>query len=264
MKRFLLLILICNLLFIGSSVADEPPIITFEQVKSGEYYGETVRMNAIAIEITPYYNLRYLWAIERSDGEFEIVDNSESRWSITEEEYEHASSKVKAAIDNQEPFLLTVNLSNKGLPLVQSYSLVNNEVLFDFEEYVAPCLVGLGIISIMMIIAKIIDTSIQVKKHRLDDERERVVKTKFVDSSHTSTITSQTSLGSAIGRAVVGGMVAGTLGSVVGASTAKQKHTTHEKHSTTFMVYYKNGCNVVKTVDNSSAEYKLYMEKLEI
>ena len=258
------MILICNLLFIGSSVADEPPIITFEQVKSGEYYGETVRMNAIAIEITPYYNLRYLWAIERSDGEFEIVDNSESRWSITEEEYEHASSKVKAAIDNQEPFLLTVNLSNKGLPLVQSYSLVNNDVLFDFEEYVAPCLVGLGIISIMMIIAKIIDTSIQVKKHRLDDERERVVKTKFVDSSHTSTITSQTSLGSAIGRAVVGGMVAGTLGSVVGASTAKQKHTTHEKHSTTFMVYYKNGCNVVKTVDNSSAEYKLYMEKLEI
>lgn len=264
MKRFLLLILICNLLFIGSSVADEPPIITFEQVKSGEYYGETVRMNAIAIEITPYYNLRYLWAIERSDGEFEIVDNSESRWSITEEEYEHASSEVKAAIDNQEPFLLTVNLSNKGLPLVQSYSLVNNEVLFDFEEYVAPCLVGLGIISIMMIIAKIIDTSIQVKKHRLDDERERVVKTKFVDSSHTSTITSQTSLGSAIGRAVVGGMVAGTLGSVVGASAAKQKHTTHEKHSTTFMVYYKNGCNVVKTVDNSSAEYKLYMGKLEI
>lgn len=264
MKRFLLLILICSLLFIGSSVADEPPIITFEQVKSGEYYGETVRMNAIAIEITPYYNLRYLWAIERSDGEFEIVDNSESRWSITEEEYEHASSKVKAAIDNQEPFLLTVNLSNKGLPLVQSYSLVNNEVLFDFEEYVAPCLVGLCIISIMMIIAKIIDTSIQAKKHRLDDERERVIKTKFVDSSHTSTITSQTSLGSAIGRAVVGGMVAGTLGSVVGASTAKQRHTTHEKHSTTFMVYYKNGCNVVKTVDNSSAEYKLYMEKLEI
>ena len=91
-----------------------------------------------------------------------------------------------------------------------------------------------------------------------------IVKTKFIDSSHTATSTSRTSTSSAIGRAAVGSMIAGPVGAVVGASTAKQRHTVNEHHTTTFMVYYSDGTHRHETVENNSSKYNLYMSKLEL
>lgn len=90
-------------------------------------------------------------------------------------------------------------------------------------------------------------------------EKERTVKTTIVDSSHT--VTSRTSTGSAVGRAVVGGAIFGGIGALVGATTAKQKSI--EKHSTTFLVYYNDGNRTHKTVKNGSELYEIYMSRLE-
>ena len=79
-----------------------------------------------------------------------------------------------------------------------------------------------------------------------------IVKTKIIDTL------GKKSTSSAAMRGVVGGAVAGGVGAVVGASTAK------ENRSTTFLILYKNGKRVTKTVPNSSAEYQKYIKYLDI
>lgn len=101
-------------------------------------------------------------------------------------------------------------------------------------------------------------TAAQYEKMMEKDPYE-IVKTKIVDSSHTSS--NQVSTGSAVGRAVVGNALFGGVGAVVGASTAKRK--TKEHHTTTFLVYYDNGTTLHKTVENGTPLYEKYMAKLE-
>ena len=88
----------------------------------------------------------------------------------------------------------------------------------------------------------------------------KIIKTKIVDSSHTATTKMDT--GSVIGRAIIGGAIAGGVGAIIGASTGKDKVV--EKHQTTFIVYYEGGLTVVKTVDNGSKEYNKLIQKVEV
>lgn len=78
-----------------------------------------------------------------------------------------------------------------------------------------------------------------------------IVKTKIIDAY------GKTSTASAAARGTVGGIVAGPVGSIVGASTAKSKR------STTFLVIYKNGRKVTRTVPNNSLEYQKYIKYLD-
>lgn len=78
-----------------------------------------------------------------------------------------------------------------------------------------------------------------------------IVKTKIIDAY------GKTSAASAAARGTVGGIVAGPIGSVVGASTAKSKR------STTFLILYKNGKKVTRTVPNNSLEYQKYIKYLD-
>lgn len=94
----------------------------------------------------------------------------------------------------------------------------------------------------------------------MEKDPYEIVKTKIIDTSHTSS--DQVSTGSVVGRAVVGNALFGGVGAVVGASTAKKK--TKEHHTTTFMVYYDNGMTQHKTVENGSKLYEKYMAKLEV
>lgn len=98
----------------------------------------------------------------------------------------------------------------------------------------------------------------------LKKETQTVVKTIFIDSSHTATVTQSPRTGSAIGRAVIGGAVAGPVGAFIGAGTAKQKGTVDESHQTTFMVWYIDGHREHKTVSNGTKLYNLYMSRLDL
>lgn len=97
-------------------------------------------------------------------------------------------------------------------------------------------------------------------------ERDNVIKTRFLDQNVTSSVTSSKTRGDSIGRAIVGGVVAGPAGTIIGAGTGKKKttYTTAQHSSTTFLVYYKDGSQSIKTVDEGSDMYKLYLNKLSV
>lgn len=79
----------------------------------------------------------------------------------------------------------------------------------------------------------------------------KILRTHIVDTS------GRTSTSSAVGRSAVGGFVAGPVGAVVGASTAKQNR------ETTFLIIYRDGSRKTKTVPNNSPEYKMYCKFLD-
>lgn len=79
-----------------------------------------------------------------------------------------------------------------------------------------------------------------------------IVKTKIIDAY------GKTSTASAAARGTVGGIVAGPVGSIVGASTAKSKR------STTFLIVYKDGKKITRTVPNNSLEYQKYVKYLDV
>lgn len=97
-------------------------------------------------------------------------------------------------------------------------------------------------------------------------ERENVIRTKFIEQNMNQTVVSSKTKGNSIGRAVVGGAVAGPVGAVIGAGTGKKKTTyrTEEHPTTTFLIYYANGSQTIKTVSNHSDMYKFYLSKLDM
>lgn len=88
-----------------------------------------------------------------------------------------------------------------------------------------------------------------------EQEKWNVVKTRFVKTD----VRIETSTSSAVGRAIIGDIVAGPVGAMVGAATAKE----NDKSESTFIVFYKDGSSEVRTVRNHSDSYDLYMSRLE-
>lgn len=103
-----------------------------------------------------------------------------------------------------------------------------------------------------------------LRRKSIADERFRVVKTKLLDSCHTATSTSRLNTDSALGRGILGGAAFGTVGAILGVASAEQEVTIHERHTTTFMVWYKDGLRTHRTVDNGSDLYNIYMDKLDV
>lgn len=235
----------------------EESVITYEQLVSGDFNGETVEVRAKAIPMNQYYNLIYMWSVEKEDGTFEFVDMSQTRWCVSEEDYDKASSSEKEAFHNEDVFILTVWLRNDGQPSVREFRLPG---AMSEDESMALFLMIFGGAFVLCIIVLIFignrkrDETIPVRR------QPQAIKTKFIDSSHTATSRAKT--GSAVGRAAVGGMIAGPIGAIVGASTAKHKTTEH--HTTTFMVYYDDGTRKVETVSNGSYQYDKYMKLLDM
>lgn len=254
MKRYAC-ILIIMLIFPYVALADEIPSITYEQLISGEYYGQIVEVNAKAVPIARYYNLTHLWSVEKSDGTFEIVDNSDTRWCISEEDYQQATEEEQKAIDQRETLVLNLHLRSDGRPTIRDFRLPG---AMSYDDKMTYLQIGLMVILVICVIVLVIAVRMIAKNP--PKKPPEPIKTKFIDSSHT--VTSQVSTSSAVGRAVIGGMIAGSVGAVIGAGTAKQN--TYEKNTTTFMVYYDDGSRKVETVSNNSYIYKKYMNLLEL
>lgn len=83
----------------------------------------------------------------------------------------------------------------------------------------------------------------------------RIAWTEIADSTHRTS--ERTKAGSALVRGAVGGALLGPVGALAGASSAK-KEVYHED-KTTFVIFYENGQRDVKTVDNDSVEYRVYL-----
>lgn len=257
MKKILAIFL--ALLILAPFVYAQSTFATFEQITNGECSDQTVEIKAIALPIS-YHNFRYVWAVQKADGSYAQISTTDTRWCVTENEYNSANSTVKNAIDNQEPITLKVFISSSGVATVEKMYVSNcmQEEWFN-SETMLPIAGMLGLLVMVFIIACLYDHSKRGIKSRMM-AKAKPIKTKFIDSSHT--VYTQKSTSSTIGRAVVGGAIGGGLGAIVGASTGKNKNTPIDK--TTFMVYYDNGVHQAETVSNGSYQYKRYMELLDV
>lgn len=101
-------------------------------------------------------------------------------------------------------------------------------------------------------------------KAKMDDLRQRIVKTNYIDSLHHYKQEVKSDTLDVIGRTLIGDSIAGPLGAVIGAASSEPKVTVWEEHETIFMVTYTDGTQKLDKVKNGSDIYRLYMEKLEI
>lgn len=132
--------------------------------------------------------------------------------------------------------------------------------ILKFWLYAAPAII---IVAIILGIWTAVSEN-KKEKERKEHATRTVMRTRIIDSSHTATAISKVNTGSAVSRGVVGGMIAGPVGAIVGASTAKQDTEVEEHHTTTFMVYYSNGTRRADTVENGTELYNIYMNKLDM
>ncbi len=102
-----------------------------------------------------------------------------------------------------------------------------------------------------------VDPEKEKRQRALDDSI--LVKTKILDVN--TEYVSKTSITNAVGRAVIGNMIAGRTGALIGAATADRTEKEHKK--TTFRLYYRSGREKIVTVPNGSKEWLEYMDKLE-
>lgn len=129
--------------------------------------GHTVEIKAIALPIR-YHNFRYVWAVQKADGSYAQISTSDTRWCITESEYNSANSTVKSAIDNQDPITLKVFISSSGIATVEKMYVSNymQEEWFN-SETMLPIAVMLGLLAMVFIIAYLYDHSKRGIKSRM-------------------------------------------------------------------------------------------------
>lgn len=117
------------------------------------------------------------------------------------------------------------------------------------------------IVAMTVMIVILVAVGSSAEKKRAEDMKNgqngynRIAWTEIVDSTHRTS--ERTKAGSALVRGAVGGALLGPVGALAGASSAK-KQVSHED-KTTFVIFYENGQRDVKTVDNNSVEYKVYL-----
>lgn len=111
------------------------------------------------------------------------------------------------------------------------------------------------------------------KEHREKKEEEErirkwvlknVVKTKLISVNGQGS-ESFTSTSGAIGRAAIGSLIAGPVGGIIGASTARTHTVTRNSQSKyMFMVYYKNGTRKRDTVTEKDWKFDIYIDRLDL
>lgn len=296
MKRVVVAVLVLVMLC-GAALAStkEQKIITYEKMQAGNYEGDSFRVIAKPVKGTIYGRTAWIWLVQNRQGDFQTVDGGHD-WLVDEYELEKLSTDQQASIRAGEEFVLTINelagrLYVKGFEKHVQPVRGSGEYDTDDRTSMIFCFVFIGGCVIAIIIgvvyskakkkrqieyygsedklaeaereAEIIEWQ-QKERERQRRERARtIVKTRIIDFYSNSHTTGRTSATSAVGRGIVGGMIAGPLGAAVGASTAKKKYTTNEQRVVIFKVWYADGHDEIKRVSQGSSDYNKFIEKIE-
>lgn len=94
-------------------------------------------------------------------------------------------------------------------------------------------------------------------KKEASKAKSKAVKTAILD--HTSG--AMKGGGGGVGRAIIGGAIAGPAGAIVGAGTRKQKFT--QNQYTMFKVWYGDGHTDIEKVSHNSPKYKKYLNLIQ-
>lgn len=270
MKR--ILVLMIALLFVMTAAFAETHYLTYEDLQKDLYDGYRTEVIAVAKQ-TGFSDYPYVWCIQKADGSYEqIIRNdpdsfrkciraqggyTDKGWAMKQSDVDGYKKSVREGILNGYPMRLSIAIY--GLDEVNVYDVkpMNGVPFVETVGFLYLILVVAIITGVVMIIL-----ATRSMKRQYDNRvvPPKVIKTKFIDSSHT--VHTQRSTTSTIGRAIVGEMIAGDLGGIIGATTGRNKN--REVHMTTFMLYYDNGEKKVETVSNGSLMYKKYMELLDM
>lgn len=115
---------------------------------------------------------------------------------------------------------------------------------------------------IIMVSLIILVTLLAFKLDKKEKNRPHIVKTVLLDK-HGGNSTVTTSTGSAVGRGLVGAAIAGPVGAVVGAGTAKQK-VTQSADEYVFRVFWDNDTVTIEKCTYNSDMYNKCIDKLEV
>lgn len=286
-----MLILFVTTLFVCAASA-EMQIVAYEKMHRYNYDEKEFRVIARAIEGELFGERAWTWYVKDKEGFFRSVDGGYG-WVIQEYEYEKLPEEQREAIESDKEFVLTINrlADNFYVKSFEEYVRDVRSAGTDDEAAMVVCCAFVGACAIALV-ALIYRSRLKkkseieyygseeklreaereaeiIKWEKRELERQRlekartIVKTRIIDSYGCTRTTGRTSTSSAIGRGVVGGMIAGPLGAVVGASTAKKKYTTREYRTVVFKVWYADGHEETKNVAQGSADYKKYIEKIE-
>lgn len=94
---------------------------------------------------------------------------------------------------------------------------------------------------------------------------ENIYKTKLISVTNGDGSQSYTTTHGAIGRAAIGSAIAGPVGGIIGASTARKRTiTTNDPPKYMFMVYYKDGTRERDTITEKDWKFEIYMDCIDL
>lgn len=292
MRIAIIVMLIMFLTFSVNVNAEGQKIITYENMLAGNYDGDRFRVIAKPIEGTIYGEPAWQWYVRNRGGNF-LPAGGGYDWVIQDYELERLPIEQQTAIKAGEEFVLIVEemAGNFYIKKFEKYDPSAQRSDTGDNAAMIFCLVFIGGCAIAVVIgvvyfkvkkkrgiarygseekwqeaqreAEIIDWQLKEWERERKERSTRVVKTRIIDSYSHSHTTGRVSTSSAVGRGIVGGMIAGPLGAAVGAGTAKKKYTTSEQRTVVFKVWYADGHDEIKKVTQGSADYNKFIEKIE-
>ena len=117
------------------------------------------------------------------------------------------------------------------------------------KEFWDSCSIIIPILPLVIVLIVMAFRTDWKTKTPKDERRKTIVKTKILDVFSEYTTHKE----GVAGRALVGGIIAGPIGALAGASTAGSR--TYEHRKTRFKIWYADGHTAVKVVRNDSSKY---------
>lgn len=256
MKKFLLFFLIIDIVLIGMLVESTTyPDVYYDDLYSGEYFDEYVHVKAMREN---WYT--GVWSIENEAGEYVVAENSDE-WSIRYAMLDDCDPELKKAYNEGSPIKLQIRIYADGDIRIMDLFEYDHTTFGEFAEAMPMILgvVAIGIVGIIILCA-VLNAGGPIKTYKMEPPRqgrnERTIESVRIMDSSGPVYGSKTSTTSAVGRAIVGDMVAGPIGAIVGASTAKQTPQKFSDGTMTFRITWSDGSQTTETVSKNSAQYR--------
>lgn len=258
MKGFIAVCLVICVALVGMLVAATTyPDVYYEDVVSGEYVDEYV-----CVKARRDMTARNLWEIEIENkaGEFVAVDGDDD-WSIRYTLFDECGEELEKAYKNGEPVKVKLTIYKDGdarILDVYPYEHTTGGAALEGLTASMPILLVGGIV--VVVVFAVLAMSGPTRTYRQEPPRENrhertIVSVRIMDSTGPA-YGSRTSTASAVGRAVVGDMLAGPTGAFIGAATAKQKPVKVNDGTMTFRITWSDGSQTTETVTKGSYMYR--------
>lgn len=257
MKAFLGFSLVIILFMVGILVSMTTyPDVYYEDVISGEYVGEDV-----CVKARRDLGSRSLWEleIENKAGEFVAVDGDDD-WSIRYTLFDQCGEEVEKAYKNGEPVKVKLAIYKDGeARILDVYEY--DHTTFGAIADSAPMILGIVAVGAVVIVIFVVALSMSGPTRRYRNEPapdnrniRTIVRVQILDSTGPA-YGSKTSTASAVGRAIVGDMIAGPTGAFIGAATAKQNTARVNDGTMTFRIYWSDGSQTTETYTKGTIMY---------